>query len=154
MNGADARTFTIDDLKTRLSKQSYKMTPQRKEILQVFLDNPDRHHLSAEDVHAFLHATKSKIGLATVYRGLELLGSLGILLKIEFGDGCSRYELNAVDPSKHNHHHLICLKCKRVIEFDEDRLDDLEADIANQSGFQILNHELKFFGYCRDCRQD
>ena len=152
MTGEEAKTFTIDDLKARLSEQSYKMTPQRKEILQVFLDNPDRHHLSAEDVHTLLHDSNSKIGLATVYRGLELLGSLGILLKIEFGDGCSRYELNTVDPSKHNHHHLICLNCKRVIEFDEDRLDDLEEDIAIKSGFQILNHELKFFGYCRDCR--
>ena len=99
-----------------------------------------------------LRGENSKIGLATVYRSLELLGSLGILLPIEFGDGCTRFELNTVDPSKHRHHHLICLKCKKVIEFDEDRLDELEADIALRSGFWITNHEVKFFGYCKDCQ--
>ena len=153
MNGADANTFTIDDLKSRLSTKGYKLTPQRKDILRVFIDNPERHHLSAEDVHQLLHSDESKIGLATVYRSLELLGSLGILLPIEFGDGCTRYELNTVDPSKHRHHHLICLKCKKVIEFDEDRLDELEADIALRSGFWITNHEVKFFGYCKDCQK-
>ena len=101
---------------------------------------------------AFYAAEKSEIGLATVYRSLELLGSLGILLKIEFGDGCSRYELNTTDPNLHRHHHLICMKCHKVIEFDEDKLDELEEEIANKSGFEILNHEVKFFGYCKDCR--
>lgn len=152
MNAADSKVFTIDDLKARLSSKGYKLTPQRREILQVFLDNPDRHHLNAEEVHTLLHDANSNIGLATVYRGLELLGSLGILLPIEFGDGSTRYELNR-EPSKHRHHHLICLKCKKVIEFDEDRLDGLEADIALRSGFWILNHDVKFFGYCKDCQK-
>ncbi|MBR1859173.1 MAG: transcriptional repressor [Selenomonadaceae bacterium] len=146
------KTFTIADLKSRLQAKDYKMTEQRREILQIFLDQPAEHHLSAEDVHAILRSKKSEIGLATVYRSLELLGSLGLLLKIEFGDGCSRYELNTTDPNSHRHHHLICIKCHKVIEFDEDKLDELEAEIANKSGFEILNHEVKFFGYCKDCR--
>lgn len=144
--------FTIEDLRKRLQEKDYKMTEQRREILQIFLDQPSDHHLSAEDVHSILRSRKSEIGLATVYRSLELLGSLGILLKIEFGDGCSRYELNTTDPNIHRHHHLICMKCHKVIEFDEDKLDELEEEIANKSGFEILNHEVKFFGYCKDCR--
>ena len=151
MNAAASKIFTIDDLKARLSTKGYKLTPQRQEILRVFLENPERHHLNAEDVHEILHDADSKIGLATVYRGLELLGSLGILLPIEFGDGSTRYELN-LEPSKHRHHHLICLKCKQVIEIDEDRLDELEADIALKSGFWIVNHDVKFFGYCKNCQ--
>lgn len=152
MSAADSKLFTIDDLKARLSSKGYKLTPQRREILQVFLDDPARQHLNAEDVHAILHKTQSNIGLATVYRTLELLGSLGLLLPIEFGDGSTRYELNR-DPSKHRHHHLICLKCKKVIEFDEDKLDGLEDDIALRSGFWIVNHDVKFFGYCKDCQK-
>ena len=144
--------FTIYDLKKRLQEKGYKMTEQRREILQIFLNQSDQHHLSAEDVHSILRSKESEIGLATVYRSLELLGSLGILLKIEFGDGCSRYELNKTDPNLHRHHHLICLKCQKVIEFDEDKLDELESEIAQKSGFEILNHEVKFFGYCRECR--
>ena len=144
--------FGTEDLRGKLTERGYKMTPQRKEILQIFVDHSDYHHMSAEDVYGILREKKSEIGLATVYRSLDLLSELGILIKMEFGDGCARYELNTADPKIHHHHHLICLKCKKVIEFEEDLLDELEADVAEKSGFQILNHEVKFFGYCSECR--
>ena len=144
--------FGVNDLRGKLSEHGYKMTPQRKEILQIFVDHSDYHHMSAEDVYGILREKKSEIGLATVYRALELLSELGILVKMEFGDGCARYELRTANPNIHHHHHLICLKCKKVIEFEEDLLDELEADIAKKSDFQILNHEVKFFGYCSECR--
>lgn len=145
--------FELKDLREKLSERGYKMTPQRKEILKIFVENADWHHMSAEDVYSILQRDGSEIGLATVYRALDLLSELGILVKVEFGDGCARYELNTADPNVHHHHHLICLKCKKVIEFEEDLLDELEANIAKKSGFQILNHEVKFFGYCKDCRR-
>ena len=145
--------FELKDLREKLSERGYKMTPQRKEILKIFIENSDGHHMSAEDVYEMLQREGSEIGLATVYRALDLLSELGILVQIDFGDGCARYELNTVDPNVHHHHHLICLKCRKVIEFEDDLLDDLEADIAKKSGFQILNHQVKFFGYCKDCRR-
>ena len=129
------------------------MTPQRQIVLQIFLDNPGE-HLSAEDVHGLLRDKKAEIGLATVYRSLELLSNLGILQKMEFGDGCSRYEVNTTDPKAHHHHHLICTKCNKVIEFEEDLLDDLEQDICRKSGFKILDHQVKFFGICKECQAD
>ena len=146
--------FGLEDLRGKLSERGYKMTPQRKEILRIFVEHSDYHHMSAEDVYGILQKRESEIGLATVYRALDLLSEIGILVKVEFGDGCSRYELNTADPKIHHHHHLICLKCKKVIEFEDDLLDDLEADIAKKSGFQILNHEVKFFGYCKDCQAE
>ena len=142
--------FSLKDLRGKLYERGYKMTPQRKEILQIFVDHPE--HLSAEDVYGLLREKESEIGLATVYRALDLLSNLGILVQIDFGDGCARYELNTADPNVHHHHHLICVKCKKVIEFDEDLLDELEEVISRKSGFQILNHEVKFFGYCKDCQ--
>ena len=144
--------FGLQDLREKLSEGGYKMTPQRKEILQIFVEHSDYHHMSAEDVYKILRENDSEIGLATVYRALDLLSELGILVQVDFGDGCARYELNTTDPKVHHHHHLICLKCKKVIEFEEDLLDELEENIADKSGFQILNHEVKFFGYCSDCR--
>ena len=143
--------FKTEDLRGKLSESGYKMTPQRKEILQIFV-NHNENHLSAEDVYEILLNEKSKIGLATVYRSLELLNNLGILSKTEFGDGCSRYELNNSNPKIHKHHHLICMNCKKVIEFEEDLLDDLEEKIAKKSDFEIINHEVKFFGYCSECK--
>ena len=144
--------FGLKDLRAKLSERGYKMTPQRKEILKIFVEQSDRHHMSAEDVYGILRENESEIGLATVYRALDLLSELGILVQVDFGDGCARYELNTADPKIHHHHHLICVKCRKVIEFEEDLLDDLEETIANESGFQIINHEVKFFGYCKDCR--
>ena len=142
--------YGLKDLRGKLSEHGYKMTPQRKEILKIFIEN--KGHMSAEDVYKILREQESEIGLATVYRALDLLSELGILVHIDFGDGCARYELNTADPTVHHHHHLICLKCKKVIEFEEDLLDDLEANIAKKSDFQIVNHEVKFFGYCSECR--
>ncbi|MBR4904012.1 MAG: transcriptional repressor [Selenomonadaceae bacterium] len=146
--------FGTEDLRGKLSEHGYKNTPQRKEILQIFVDHSDYHHMSAEDIYKILRENKSEIGLATVYRSLDLLSELGILVQVDFGDGCTRYELNNTDPKAHRHHHLICIKCKKVIEFEEDLLDELEEDIAEKSGFQILNHEVKFFGYCSECRAE
>ena len=146
--------FDLADLRKKLSECGYKMTPQRKEILRIFVEHSDSHHMSAEDVYGFLREKDSEIGLATVYRALDLLSRLGILVQIDFGDGCARYELNTADPKIHHHHHLICLKCGKVIEFEEDLLDDLEAVVSKKSGFQVLNHEVKFFGHCKDCQQD
>ena len=82
--------YTINELKKRLQLGQHKMTPQRKVVLEVFLDNENA-HLSAEDVRGMLRDRDSDIGLATVYRALELMCDLGILQKMDFGDGRSRY---------------------------------------------------------------
>ena len=146
--------FELESLLAKyLSGNNYKLTPQRKEILRIFLEHSEsHHHLSAEDVYEVLREKNFDFGLATVYRSVELLNELGLLTRIDFGDGRARYELNTAGPKEHNHHHLICLKCKKVIEFEEDLLENLEADIAKKSDFEIVNHEVKFFGYCSDCR--
>ena len=142
----------MDDLRLQLYERQHKMTPQRQIVLQIFLDHPGE-HLSAEDVHGIVRAEKAEIGLATVYRTLELLSDLGILQKMEFGDGCSRYEVNDTDPTRHHHHHLICTKCGKVEEFDEDLLETLEADIERKTGFRTLDHQVKFFGICKECQE-
>ena len=145
------RFYGTADLRTKLSERGYKMTPQRKEIWGIFVERGG--HMSAEDVYGILRERESEIGLATVYRSLDLLSDIGILVRLDFGDGCARYELSTSDPKVHHHHHLICLKCKKVIEFEQDLLEDLEARIAASSDFEIVNHEVKFFGYCSECRE-
>ena len=147
-----AEKFDLGDLREKLAEKNYRMTPQRKEILRIFLEHPDeQHHFSAEEVYDILREKNFDFGLATVYRSVELLNELGLLTRVDFGDGRSRYEFNTAAP--HNHHHLLCLNCKKIIEFEEDLLDELEADISKKSGFEIVNHEVKFFGYCSDCRR-
>lgn len=143
--------ITLDDLKKKFREGQYKLTSQRQIVLQMFLDHQDK-HLSAEEVHSMLRQKSNEIGLATVYRTLELLSELGVLQKMDFGDGRSRYEINT-GSDMHQHHHLICLKCGKVREFADDLLDALEADISLKENFQIVDHQLKFYGYCLECRQ-
>lgn len=143
-------TININDVKNILRAKEYKLTPQRQIIMQAFLDIGDS-HLSAEDVYNIVKKHHPDIGLATVYRTLDLLSDLEVLTKMDFGDGRSRYELNAGDT--HQHHHLICLGCGIVTEFEDDLLDSLEAAIAEKSKFQIVDHQLKFYGYCSDCQK-
>ena len=143
----------LQKLREKLAENHYKMTPQRKEILQIFIENEKDPHLSAEEVYEVLKTKDFDFGLATVYRNVELLSTLGLLSRVNFDDGRTRYELASTDPKAHQHHHLICLKCRKIIEFEDDLLEKLEATIEKKSGFEIVNHEVKFFGYCADCKK-
>jgi len=137
----------IDNLCEKLHRNEYKVTPQRQIILKAFLNNSER-HLSAEDIYNIIRAEHPEIGLATVYRTLELFAELDILRKLNFGDGRSRFEF--LDSSNH-HHHLVCLKCGYVIEFEEDIMGEVEKTVADQSGFKITDHRVKFYGLCKKC---
>ncbi|WP_144350403.1 Fur family transcriptional regulator [Sporomusa termitida] len=143
-------SIDLSNLRQKFREREYKLTPQRQIILQVFVDNRDK-HLSAEDVHNIVRQQSNDIGLATVYRTLELLSDLDILQKMDFGDGRSRYEINETS-TPHHHHHLICLACGKVIEFEGDLLEDLETVISRNSNFTIVDHQVKFYGYCQECR--
>lgn len=141
----------FDSYCERLQEKAYKITPQRQLILKALLDHAEK-HLSAEEIHLIVRGRDPEIGLATVYRTLELLASLDILHKIDFGDGCARYEL--AEQQTHNHHHLICVNCGKVIEFNDDLLESLETWIEKKTHFRITDHQLKFYGYCKECRRE
>ena len=57
-----------------------------------------------------------------------------------------------IDPTRHHHHHLICTQCGKVEEFDDDLLENLEHDIEQKTGFQVVDHQVKFFGICKECQ--
>lgn len=121
----------IDRIKKQLSGASYKLTPQREATVRVLLEN-EEDHLSAEDVFLLVREISPDIGLATVYRTLELLNELNVVDKIQFGDGVSRYDLRQ-EGAAHFHHHLVCIECGAVDEIQEDLLEDVEA-IVEKNG--------------------
>ena len=139
------------DLRRRFREKQYKVTPQRQKILLTFAAHQEK-HLSAEEVYALLQEGSPDIGLATVYRSLEMLEELGFLHRIEFGDGKSRYEM-ATGDSPHAHHHLICLSCSKVLEFGDDLMETLESFVSRTADFEITDHQVKFYGYCSECRK-
>ncbi|RAP76457.1 Fur family transcriptional regulator [Paenibacillus montanisoli] len=140
----------IDKIKQQLQSQGYKLTPQREATVRVLLEN-EEDHLSAEDVFMLVKDIAPEIGLATVYRTLELLSELHVVEKMNFGDGVARYDLRA-DNNKHHHHHLICLQCGTMSEILEDWLGPLEERIEQEYGFTVKDHRLDFQGICADCK--
>lgn len=141
----------IINIKERLQNSGYKLTTQREAILKVILENQDE-HLSCDEIYGIVGNDYPELGIATVYRTLQLFEKIGIVYKLNFDDGCSRYEL-IVDSKEHQHHHLICLDCGKVIEVKLDLLDVLEDEIEKEENFTIVDHNLKFYGYCNRCKK-
>lgn len=142
-------------LKVKLKEKGLKVTQQRWLVLSVLAENSGR-HMAAEEVHAQIMDAYPEIGLATVYRTLQLFHEMQLVDRINLNDGCVRYEIGHLfeGEAKHNHHHLICRTCGKVYPFEDDLLDELEAHIEKVMGFHVLDHELKFYGECRECRKE
>lgn len=138
----------MKDIYEKIDQNEYRLTPQRSVVLQVMLENQGQ-HLNAEDVLSIARDKSPNIGIATVYRTLEKLSAIGVLYKTMFEGGSYRYELSIGD--EHQHHHLICLSCGSITEVADDLLHILEKRLE-ENGFQVVDHELKFYGYCPKCK--
>lgn len=141
----------VDKIKDILKEEGYKLTFQRRAILDIIVENRGS-HLSPEETYDLVKERYPEIGLATVYRTLQLFEQLNIVCKVNFDDGYNRYELNN-NTGDHHHHHLICLNCGKVIEVKLDLLENLEQEIEKEGKFKIVDHNVKFFGYCSDCQK-
>ncbi len=141
----------IEQLKKMLAAENYKLTSQREQILKILLDK-EGEHLSAEEVYNILQEKKLGIGLATVYRTLELFCELGIVQQLDFDEDRRRYELRQGDSI--HHHHLVCFKCGRVIEFNDQILEDFEENLQDKYNFEVEEHQIKFYGYCEECKKE
>ena len=136
-----------------LKKAGLKITEPRLTILALMQEHKHE-HFSAEEVYKILLEQGSDIGLATVYRTIQLFLEMGLADRIDLNDGQVRYEIaDAGDDRRHHrHHHLICVKCGRVWAFEGDLLEELESRLMTELSFQVINHEVKLFGYCQECR--
>ncbi|MBU2703511.1 Fur family ferric uptake transcriptional regulator [Sporomusaceae bacterium BoRhaA] len=140
--------MNIPELQQKFNGQ-YKLTRQREIIFHTLTDHAGR-HLSAEDIYNTVRQQYPEIGLATIYRAMELFNNLGIVQKLDFGDGCHRYEL--CDHHSRQHHHMICIVCGKVIEMAGYLPDKFEPDISHMNDFSILDYQLYFYGYCKECQ--
>ena len=143
-----------ESFKELLKEKGLKMTRQRLVVLEVLAENPEQ-HLTAEEIYERIKAANPDIGLATVYRTVQLLLELELIDRINLDDGFVRYEIGDMEKKRlhHRHHHLICLKCGRVCAFQEDMLEALETGVKEALGFRVTDHEVKLYGYCRDCSE-
>ena len=149
----DIMSNTMENLKTKLNESGLKITPQRRAIINILLDNDNR-HLSSEEIYDLVRENCPEIGLATVYRTMQLLDEIGVISKLNLDDGCIRYEIDLNKSECHNHHHLICKTCGKIIEVEDDLMDSVEKEIQSAYKFKILDHDVKFYGLCEDCNKD
>jgi len=140
----------IGEIEEKLRANEHKLTPKREHVLKILIENKDK-HLSAEEVYNLVKLRAPDVGLATVYRTLELFTNFDIIHSMDFGDGRKRYEFGTESNDGHRHHHLICTHCGRITEVNEDLLEELEQRVTQRYDFEITDHELKIFGWCRKC---
>ena len=129
----------MSDLEQKCAEAGLKMTGQRKVILKVLDESTD--HPSVEDVYERAKDIDKSISIATVYRTLNLLDELDLVIRHEFQEGYSRYEVNW-----DHHHHLVDLESGQVIEFQNAELEKLKVKIAKDLGYELVDHRLELYG--------
>ena len=133
----EMNNITIEE---RCKAARIKMTGQRKLIIKVLQESKD--HPDVEELFKRANAINHKVSIATVYRTVRLLQDAGILSRLEFNDGKSRFE----DAVRKHHDHLIDIDSGEVIEFVDDEIEKIQNKIAERLGFDLVGHKLELYG--------
>src|SRR4030042_6693591 len=141
--------FTRNKIASILREHGYKITPQRRAVLNVISLSHD--HLTPAAIYEKIHHEHPKVGLVTVYRTLDILADLGLICEVHAGGNCRSYLMRR--PSEH-HHHLICSDCGAVVDFTDCDLSKLEQRLSRETSFDIEGHLLEFTGRCRNCQKE
>lgn len=129
-----------------LRKKQYRITPQRLAILKVLAES--KGHPSVEAIYAQVKPTFPTTSLATIYKNITVLKELGQVLELGFSDDSNRYDGN----KPYDHPHVVCIRCKRILDPDVAALKDMAQELMAKTGFVITRHRLDFFGICPDCQ--
>lgn len=138
----------VDAFANYLREHGLPVTAQRLAIAQVLLNSA--RHLSAEEVALDLAGQERHIGLATIYRTIDLLVKSELLVERDFGEGFRRFEPARDAP---HHEHLLCTVCGKVREFRDERLERMTTIVAEGHGYARLRHRLVIYGVCDDCQR-
>ncbi len=142
-----ARSAEEARFETFLRSKKLKLTGERLEILASIFQRDS--HFDAETLHAELKTAGGDISRATVYRTLDLLVQSGLVRKNSLGSSHANYEAARGDE---HHDHLICLCCKKVIEFYRPDMEALQERICADHDFRLVHHSLQIFGICPGCK--
>ena len=126
-------------------------TKQKKYILDILQENSDK-HLNCEEIHDLLKDKGYSVSLATLYRYLDKFVSLNYVRKYtttHLGKAC--YQLIDNTCKKHNHFHLICLKCNRLIHLDCNLMNEFMEHINKHHKFKVVPEKVVYYGYCEEC---
>ena len=130
-----------------IASRGLKTTRQRDLIVDTFFSSSG--HLSVDELLAKVQSRDENIGAATVYRTMKILTDAGLASARHFDDGQTRYEAAI---GRHHHDHLICTSCHQIIEFENERIEELQDMVARHHGFRVTRHKLELYGLCKDCQ--
>jgi Fur family ferric uptake transcriptional regulator len=137
-----------DGALARMRSESGRSGGARRVVVE-FLGREDC-CLSAQEIHDGVRAAGARVGIASVYRALEGLDELGLVQRVDLGDGISRFE--RVDPRGDHHHHLVCGDCGKVEPFEDSALEQALERVAGGRGYEVAAHDVVLRGACGDCR--
>jgi len=140
-----AESFRI--FKEHLRRLGLKSTAQRDDIARVFF--AAKRHISVDELYREVKKVNRRIGYATVYRTMKLLTECGLASESHFLNGEARYE----STEGHHHDHLICVRCGTIVEFEEERIEQLQAEVAAREGFLFTGHRMELYGICARCQR-
>jgi Fur family peroxide stress response transcriptional regulator len=136
----------VHTFRERCAQLGLALTPQRLAIYEVLASTGD--HPGAEDIYQRLKPSIPSLSRGTVYRTLTLFESNGLVSRVHVSDEQARFDANLDD-----HHHLVCVRCQRVVDFQDTRLDRLSFEETAPGGFRVLGHRVHLLGLCPACQQ-
>ena len=140
----------LSTLRNYIADQGLKNSKQREVVADAFFESGE--HMKVDELLGIAREVDPKISQATVYRTMKLLVDCGLAEARHFNDGQARYEPS--DAKGEHHDHIICVKCGKILEFVDPRIENLQDQVAEQFGFTITDHKMELYGYCNapDCK--
>ena len=138
--------FREKTFKSLLQQHNLKATSQRLSILKA-LSSGAKTHLTVREIFDKISKTHPNIGFATVYRFLKTMTTLGITSELKMSNTPSRYELK----SNTLHHHITCMQCGKIIEFQNEKMETLIQNIIKKHKFSLNHHIIELYGECHRC---
>lgn len=137
----------LEEFKKALKDNGLKYTQQREVLLKILYNNDE--HFTPEALHSVVKQSypELKVGIATVYRTLNLLEDSGMATSISFGAQGKKFEL----ANKPHHDHLICKSCNKIVEFEDHDIEKRQIKVAKANGFTLTGHLMQLYGICNDC---
>ena len=142
----DTKKQPLEKSRRELNGTGLRVTNQRALILNIIRQG----HLDADEVYRQARKKQPRLSLSTVYRTLQKLKELGLVDELYFGEAHHHYEIK----QPVGHHHLVCLGCGKILEFECPLSEKIKEDVARQRGFEVTSTEVHMTGYCSDCRRD
>ena len=140
-------TASLENSRRALNVSGLRMTNQRALILEVI--HRGQGHLDADEIYRQARHKQPRLSLSTVYRNLQALKKLGLVEELHFDEAHHHYETK----SSVQHHHLVCIGCGKVVEFECPLSKKMKDNISRENGFLVIDEEVRMRGYCPECQQ-